>query len=68
MAKAIKVKATATEREIELRRWCIEQAIRWPISGGYQSITVVGGLVPQQDADILGRAERIIKWVVAKRN
>ena len=50
--------------QIELRKWCIEQALRWPVfyeGGG------VGYPQPSahEDADVIGRAEEIFKWVSA---
>lgn len=62
MAKA----KVATTKEIELNRWCIEQAMRWPVvstggmGGGYTSLPRMDA-----DADIIGRANKIMAWVKA---
>lgn len=57
--------APLTGEDIDLRRWCVEQALKWPTehyspagvySGG-------GGLGPRQDVDIIGRATKIMNWV-----
>ena len=73
MAKAAK-KATP-KSDLELNRWCIEMAMRWPVhsSGGYYSghaqgvgvYTQHGGYVPpvHKDEDIIGRAEKIMAWL-----
>lgn len=45
--------------EMELRRWCIEQSLRWP-SGGFAN--QVGQVMINQE-DPISRAERILKWV-----
>lgn len=62
MAKTAK---KAAKPDVELNRWCIEQAMRWPMIsignyGGAQS------LMPrtEQEADILNRALRIRAWVL----
>lgn len=55
---------------IELNRWCIEMAMRWPVhedcwgGGGYFSGG--GGYVTRTDADIIERANKIFAWVTAK--
>lgn len=52
--------------EADLRRWCIEQAMRWPLEGGYgNQMGAYGGNLPRVEADILGRAKRIYDWVRA---
>ncbi len=48
--------------EAELRRWCIEQAIRWPMYGPYGAVSG-GGFGGKVEADVIGRAERLLKWV-----
>ena len=61
--------------EIELRRWCVEMAIRWPcfednVYGNGQGFQQYDQLSINQkvrtDADIIGRAERLLKWVNAR--
>lgn len=51
-----------------LRQWCVEQAIRWPqvlqnpspgLGQQYQ-VYSAGGYV---DADVIGRAEKLLAWV-----
>lgn len=54
----------------ELRRWCIEMAMRWPVlqttaygnQGGYGA---TGTLITHTDADVIARAEKIRAWVEA---
>ena len=47
------------DNEFEFRKWCIEQAIRWPLSGNYAA-----AFPPiSNEVNILDRAERIFKWV-----
>lgn len=67
MAKRVK-KVTAQGNDAEMRRWCIEQALRWPMSvGSYPAhVQSVGGYVPTVEADVIGRAKRILDWVGAK--
>lgn len=65
MAKAKSVvRKSPTKPEIELRRWCIEQATRWPMesfnAGGVYS---GGGGYRQVEVDLLSRAQRIYDWV-----
>lgn len=49
----------------DTRRWCIEQAIRWPRvadshSGAYGGMSVSRSEI---DADIIGRAQKIFDWI-----
>jgi hypothetical protein len=74
--KQTKARAAAKARpdgtEAELRRWCIEQAIRWPTHGPYGSpqgaaanpwvSAMNNGPV---ESDVIGRAERLRKWVIS---
>lgn len=52
--------------DIELRKWCIEQANSWRWDAG-QHYGLAGGYPPQgrsaSEPDVVGRAERILKWV-----
>ncbi len=64
---ATKIK-TATAKDLDLNRWCIEMAMRWPLIsiGGYGN--AAGQYLqnlPRQDsdADIIGRATKIMAWV-----
>lgn len=63
-------KKAAAGDTAELRRWCVEQAVRWPTVTSYGSqhgaVYSAGGGLPTQtvDADVVGRAERIRKWVL----
>lgn len=67
MAKA----KTATIKDIELNRWCVEMAMKWPthIHGGFGGGG--GGMshsyVPQTitEADVIARAGKIMAWVKA---
>lgn len=55
---------TMTSKEsIELRRWCIEMAVKWPVlsHGGYGQMA--GGRA--EDQDVIGRATKILDWVKA---
>lgn len=48
--------------EIMLRRWCVEQAARWPM------VSVGGNIVSftcePRDCDVLGRAQKLYDWVM----
>ena len=50
----------------ELRRWCIERAIQWPVIYTPSNSMMGGGqMTPKnEDADIIGRADRILQWVI----
>lgn len=67
MAKA----KVATAKELELNRWCIEQAMRWPVHsfGGYGAVGGAGNYPPmprqETDADIIGRANKLMAWIKA---
>lgn len=56
---------------LELRRWCIEQAIKWPQDFGraYSSMSAQYPHPPvaMQEANIIGRAEAILKWVTGTK-
>lgn len=58
-------KPAAEPTTLELRRWCIEQASRWPTEreGGMGGVYSGGGGYRMIEADLLGRAEKILKWV-----
>lgn len=62
-----KPKPRTAKVDIDLNRWCIEMAMRWPIisSGGYGNAGAFQGGMPRQeiDADVIGRANRIMAWV-----
>ena len=70
MAKAVK-RAAPRQSEQGLRRWCIEQAMKWPqvqnVSGsvpGAQNTYLYQGQWPSYvDADIINRADRLLAWV-----
>lgn len=55
--------------QIELRRWCIQMAMSWPVvSTSYTYSGAVG--FPQlpkeataRDADVIGRADKLLNWV-----
>jgi hypothetical protein len=60
-AKVIVKKRPPATDSTELRRWCIENAIRWPVDGGYGQ-----GLsqhMPRSDVDVIGRAKKLLDWV-----
>lgn len=55
-------------KDVELRRWCVEMAMRWPVFedrlGGAYGAAVQGGMtVNRSDANIIARAEKILEWV-----
>lgn len=50
--------------DMELRRWCIEHAIRWPTEHYGNAVYSQGGGI-RGDADVIGRAEKLLKWVKA---
>jgi hypothetical protein len=58
----VKIKQRAAVGDEELRRWCIEQAIRWPMVGSSYSggMAFSGG---EREADVIERAERLLTWV-----
>ncbi|KRQ11918.1 hypothetical protein AOQ73_05785 [Bradyrhizobium pachyrhizi] len=56
-------KAAAHE---ELNRWAIEMVIRWPrVSHGGYGLSQSQAYVPSrdEDADVIGRATKIVEWV-----
>ncbi len=53
------------DSETELRRWCVEMAIRWPVHGGNSGFAG-GSYIPTVDADVLGRAKKLLDWVKAQ--
>lgn len=65
MAKKAKAKLKTSlfvSDPVDLRRWCIEQAMRWPSTsdGSYVSNTFNS---PRYDADVIGRAKQLLNWV-----
>ncbi len=65
MAKAKKKTGLYIPDPLETRRWCIEQAVRWPIENdsGYGLASGGGGYKPRMDVDLLGRADKILAWI-----
>lgn len=65
-----KVTTNASPGEVDLNRWAIEMAMRWPVisSGGIGGAGLYqGGLPPcMTDADVIGRAVKIITWIKQK--
>lgn len=53
------------KNETELRRWCVESAIRWPIEGSYAAVYSQGGGT-RSEADVIGRAKKIYEWVTGR--
>lgn len=53
------------DNETELRRWCIEMAVRWPVHGGSGGFAS-GSYITAVDADVLGRAKKLLDWVKAR--
>lgn len=64
-AKVVIKKPAGVTDSIELRRWCIENAIRWPVEGLYNQAGAYG-VLPRSDVDVIGRAKRLLDWVTAK--
>ena len=58
----------ASPSDIDLNRWAIEMAMRWPIhtSGGYSANAAGAFARSETDADVIGRADKIIAWVKTK--
>jgi hypothetical protein len=54
------------ETDYELRRWCVELALRWPTITEYGTGGAVGGS-RTIDADVIGRAEKIRQYVIAEK-
>ena len=48
--------------DIELRRWCIDQALRWPNNHPNPN-QQLGAYMNYAEVDVLGRAKRILDWV-----
>ncbi len=50
--------------ELELRKWCIDQAVRW--GWHYGTSASLGGYTNSgpQEPDVIGRANRIYDWVI----
>lgn len=73
MSRAVK---KATVADIELNRWAISMAMTWPvITTHYNHGNALGVGLPgyganiqrgEGDADVIGRADKIIAWVKAK--
>lgn len=61
----------ATSRDVELNRWCIEMAMRWPVvrvaepygGGALGAVYQPTRGAHDADADVIGRAARIMAWV-----
>jgi hypothetical protein len=66
MTKKPKPKPLGYWDEVDLRRWCIEQAVRWPVEPArYPGIASAGGYAPPTEHDVIGRAKKIHEWVKA---
>jgi hypothetical protein len=68
MVKA--AKKITPKTDVELNRWCVEMAMKWPVVttfGGNGAVYSAGGGLPTQqiDADVIGRALKIRNWVTA---
>lgn len=51
----------------ELRKWCIEEAMRWPThTASYSSGMGISGPSVTTDADVIGRAQKIESWILGK--
>lgn len=68
---------SASVKEVELNRWCVEMAMRWPIvhapatygnaNAGMQQMYQQGQPARDVDADVIGRANKIAEWVKQSR-
>lgn len=56
------MKLPPTNKEIEFKRWCIEQALKWPNGTNYTN-QVAGGIGNYQQVDVINRADQIYNWV-----
>ena len=62
-------KPVVKQDSIELRRWCIEHAMRWPVSPARSSQAGAYGVAghPSEmtllDQDVISRAEKLLAWV-----
>lgn len=71
MTRTRKPKPSASPSQIELRRWCVEMAVRWPtITENYYGGGMMGGGAGgvssrTTDADVIGRAKKIEAYVTA---
>lgn len=65
MAKAKRVSKSASD--VDLRRWCVEMAIRWPTMNlgpsGYGIASAGGAYRNDVDVDVVARAEKLLAWV-----
>jgi len=72
MAKRKTGAAKLSPNQIELNRWCIEMAVRWPVHHDAGLSAGYGGAYPSQgrptihqDEDVIGRATKILSWVTS---
>lgn len=67
MATKRKPAARKPTDDVELRRWCIEQASHWPVLSSYGAgmSHTMANYGPERDADLIGRAKKILRWVTA---
>lgn len=73
MKKPIQKQTTIVKHadDVELRRWCIEKAMHWPITTVHHHAGAMGqyvgqlqqGHTSQQDQDVIARAEKLLQWV-----
>lgn len=54
---AVKAKARTQVLDQELRRWCIEMALRWPAVESHIADP------KQREIDVIARANKIMNWV-----
>jgi hypothetical protein len=54
------------DAETELRRWCIEEAIRWPEESNWKAYAGTSGYPSKPETDVIGRAKRIFDWVTSR--
>ena len=67
--RAVKTARSDPRDSIELRRWCIEQALCWPheaavaAPAGQTPWSMGGPSTLRGNADIIGKATAILEWV-----
>jgi hypothetical protein len=49
-------------KRTDLRKWCIEQAIRWPTTNGNYGVMSQGGGT-RTEADLIGNAKKIETYI-----
>lgn len=64
----------SASEERELRRWAVEQAVKWPqvlissAGSGSGAVWTSGPGTSYVDADVIGRAEKLVTYVLDKKS